>query len=215
MPSLDKALLCQLLTSLFSPPDEEMVDLVCQGAVYSFLKNHVQTLGADEGVLEGFQTDETPEVLLTLLREEYIRLFSETGKERISLVESVYKPWSQDPRCGLSFAKETGLLMGDSAVHLSRVYQECGLEVAEPLKGMPDHLIVELEFLSCLYRWAEDNNIGTFIRHHLDWIPLLIERGQAAHPLPFYGGLLEFLGLFVEAEEERLETENHGKKDVL
>ena len=212
---MDKESLCQLLASFFSPPDEEMVDLVCQGTVYSFFKNHVQAWGSDESVLEGFQTGGTPEVLLTLLREEYDRLFSETGREKISLVESVYKPWSQDPSCGLSFAKETGLLMGDSAVHLSCVYQGCGLEVAEPLKGMPDHLIVELEFLSCLYRWAEDKDIGTFIKYHLDWIPLLIERGQAAHPHPFYGSLLEFLGLFVEAERERLETENNGKKGVL
>ena len=215
MPSMGKESLCHLLASLFSPPDEEMVDLVCQGVVHSSFKNHVQAWGSDGSVLEGFQTDKTPEVLLTLLREEYDRLFSETGKERISLVESVYKPWSQDLSCGLSFAKETGLLMGDSAVHLSRVYQECGLEVAEPLKGMPDHLIVELEFLSCLYRWAEDKEIEMFFKHHLDWIPLLIERGQAAHPLPFYASLLEFLGLFVEVERERLEKENNGKKDIL
>jgi putative dimethyl sulfoxide reductase chaperone len=215
MPSMDKSSLCQLLASLFSPPDGEMVNLVCRGTVYSFFKNLGQAWGADEGALEGFQIDKTLEALLTLLREEYDRLFSETGKEKISLVESVYRPWSQDPSCGLAFAKETGLLMGDSAVHLSRVYQGCGLEIAEPLKGMPDHLIVELEFLSYLYQWAEDKDVGTFIKHHFDWIPLLIERGRAAHPHPFYGSLLEFLGLFVEAERERLETENNGKKNVF
>ena len=62
--------------------------------------------------------------------------------------------------------------MGDSAIHLLTIFQQCGLEVAEPFKGMPDHIIIELEFLSYLYQEAGDREIKRFIEDHLDWIPL-------------------------------------------
>ena len=86
-------------------------------------------------ILKGFLTQSPPQILLMDLKEEYDRLFSDTGEERISLVESFYKPWTQDPHCSLPFAKEKGFLMGDSAIHLSTLFQHCGLEVEDPLKG--------------------------------------------------------------------------------
>ena len=149
-----------------------------------------------------------PQIILRNLEEEYDRLFSSgAGREKISLVESFYKPWTQDPHCPLSFATDKGLLMGDSALHLSALYQQCGLEMAEGHRAMSDHLVVELEFLSFLYRWKTDKEIKRFIEDHLDWISLLREEFGKFHCHPFYKSALEVLILFLHKEKERSEVE--------
>jgi TorA maturation chaperone TorD len=210
----EKERFCELLACLFSPPDQEMIEQIRQGNFYSFFKPHIQSWGGKTGLLKGFLIEDDPEILFRDLKEEYSRLFSDVGGENISLVESFYKPWTQDPHCPLTFASEKGLLMGDSAIHLSTVYQECGLETGEEFQGMPDHLIVELEFLSYLYRWGGDKEIKMFMEDHLDWIPLLKGELEKVHPHPYYIGVLEVLDLFLRAERERLEMESDGKKKI-
>ena len=104
--------------------------------------------------------------------------------------------------------------MGDSAVHLSALFQQSGMEVAEPFKGMPDHIVIELELLSYLYQEAGDREIKSFIEDHLDWIPSLRESIENGHAHPFYISLIEVLDLFVDLEKKRLEKESDGKKDI-
>jgi TorA maturation chaperone TorD len=100
--------------------------------------------------------------------------------------------------------------MGDSALHLLALYQQCGLEVEEEYRGMPDHLVMELEFLSFLYQRATDKEIKRFIEDHLDWVTPLREKFKEFHSHPFYRSALEVLLLFLRKEEERLEVEYHG-----
>jgi TorA maturation chaperone TorD len=202
------------MSSLFGPPDQEMMEQVAHGKLYSYLKKYIPPWGRDMKMLRGFQTKASSEILLKDLKEEYERLFSDTGTERISLVESFYKPWTQDPHCTLPFATDKGFLMGDSAIHLSALFQHCGLEVAEPFKRMPDHIIIELEFLSYLYQEGGDEEIKRFIKDHLNWIPLLKESFEKAHAHPFYISLIEILDLFINQEKERLEKKSDGKKDI-
>src|SRR4030042_4945474 len=194
-----KAFFCQILSSLFCPPDQGMVEQLSQGHLHAFLKNYVQC---------------PRQILLRDLKEEHHRLFSDTGDGRISLVESFYKPWTQDPHLCLPFAKEKGFLMGDSAIHLSTLFQHCGLEIAGPFKGMPDHILIELEFLSFLYQEAGDVEIKRFIKDHLDWIPFLKESVEKARAHPFYISLIEILDLFINQEKGRLEKKSDGKKDI-
>jgi TorA maturation chaperone TorD len=214
MPDKGKAFLCQILSSFFCPPDQAGVEQVHQGRLYGFFKNVSQSWGGEMEMLKGFLTQSPPPVLRQELEEEYDRLFSDTGKERISLVESFYKPWTQDPHCSLPFAKERGFLMGDSAVHLSTLFQQWGIEVLGPFKGMPDHLVIELEFLSYLYEEAGDKEIRQFIEDHLDWIHFLREASEEAHAHPFYVSLIEVLDLFINRETRRLEKETDGEKDI-
>ena len=214
MPDKGKAFFCQILSSLFSPPDQGMVEQLSQGHLHAFFKSYVQSWEGEIEILKGFLTQSPPQILLRDYKEEHHRLFSDTGKERISLVESFYKPWTQDPHCSLPFAKEKGFLMGDSAIHLSTLFQHCGLEVAEPFKGMPDHILIELEFLSYLYREAGDREIKRFIEDHLDWVPFLKESFEKAHAHPFYISLIEVLDLFISREKSRLEKKSDGKKDI-
>jgi TorA maturation chaperone TorD len=195
------------MSSLFSPPEQEMMEQVAQGKLSSYLENYIPSWGGDLEMLRGFCTNTSPEILLINLREEYDRLFSDTGTERISLVESFYKPWTRDPHCTLPFATGKGFLMGDSAIHLSMIYGECGLEPEASFKGMPDHLVIELEFLSYLYQGGDNQAIKTFIEDHLDWIPSFKKELDRSHAHPFYISALEILALFLKKEIGRLEVE--------
>jgi TorA maturation chaperone TorD len=140
------------------------------------------------------------------LDDEYERLFSYLHGENVSLVESFYKPWTQDRHCPLPFSTARGLLMGDSALHLSEVYGQWGLELPVEFKSCPDHLVLEMELLSYLYKWAAEAEIRMFIEDHLDWIPLLGEELRRVDPHPFYVSAFEVLDLFIKMERERLEV---------
>ncbi|OGP91074.1 MAG: hypothetical protein A2157_19725 [Deltaproteobacteria bacterium RBG_16_47_11] len=210
----EKEQFCELLACLFSPPDQEMIEQIRQGNLHSFLEHYIQSWGEKTELLKGFLTEDDPEKLFRDLKEEYRRLFSDIGGENISLVESFYKPWTQDPHCPLAFASEKGLLMGDSALHLSAIYHQLGLRVADGFQGKPDHIAMELEFLSYLYRWTSDKEVERFMADHLDWISLLKEELKKVDPHPFYDSLLEVLDLFLVMERKRLEMESDGKKDT-
>jgi len=201
----EKEYFCQLLASLFYPPDVELVKQIRQRTLYSFFEEYIESQGEEKDILKGFIEKERSENLLEELKDEYDRLFSGLSQDSISLVESSYKPWTEDPHCPLPFASERGLLMGDSALHLLEVYNQCGLEASEEFKGCPDHMAMELEFLSYLYRWATDVEIKLFIEDHLNWIPLLKEELNRCNPHPFYVSALEVLALFLDRERERLE----------
>ncbi|MGZ3523292.1 MAG: TorD/DmsD family molecular chaperone [Thermodesulfobacteriota bacterium] len=201
----EKEYFCQLLASLFYPPDVELVKQIRQRTLYSFFEEYIESQGEEKDILKGFIEKERSENLLEELKDEYDRLFSGLSQDSISLVESSYKPWTEDPHCPLPFASERGLLMGDSALHLLEVYNQCGLEASEEFKGCPDHMAMELEFLSYLYRWATDVEIKLFIEDHLNWIPLLKEELNRCDPHPFYVSALEVLALFLDRERERLE----------
>jgi TorA maturation chaperone TorD len=210
MTNEEKERLCQLFASLFSPPNEEIIEQIYRGNFHSFLQPYVQSWGGDSGILKGFFMEGDPAGLLRDLTHAYDRLFSRLNGEGISLVESTYKPWTQDPLCSLPFASERGLLMGDSAIHLLDIYHQVGLVVAEEFSGCPDHLVIELEFLSRLYGWATDGEVRRFIEDHLGWIPLLKEELAKFHPPPFYRSLTEGLDLFLKTERQRLENTGNG-----
>jgi TorA maturation chaperone TorD len=202
----EKEYFCQLLASLFYPPDQELVKLTHQGTLYSFFEEYIQILGGTKDLLKGFLLKEEPEDLWGDLKFEYARLFSGLSEEFVSLVESFYKPWTRDARCSLSFASEKGLLMGDSAVHLLEIYRQCSLEMSEEFKSCPDHIAMELEFLSYLYQRATDVEIKMFIKDHLDWIPFLREEVERLDAHSFYVSALGALVLFINKERERLEV---------
>ncbi len=210
----EKGRFCEVLVSLFSPPHREIIREMLEGELLNFFKLATETWQGNDFVGNGLFLDGDPEKIFEELSSEYRRLFEDVGSETISLVESAYKPWTLDAFCPLPFAKEKGLLMGDSALHLLALYQHCGLEIVGPLRGIPDHLILELEFLSFLYQHATDQEIKQFIEDHLDWIPLLQKACEDAQAHPFYLTLVDLLRRFIHSEKERLEKEFHGEKEI-
>jgi TorA maturation chaperone TorD len=214
MRSEEKESLCRLMASLFFPPDQEMTAQIHQGAFYSFFRKYVPDREEEIDLLKGFLVEGEPEVVLKGLRNEYERLFSGIKGDGISLVESCYKPWTLDPQCPLPFAFDKGLMMGDSALHLLAIYDQCRLEVSDEFKACPDHLTIELDFLAHLYRWAGDAEIKPFIKDHLDWISLLRKEVCRLDPHPFYRSLLDVLTSFLESERKRLEVVDNGEKEI-
>jgi len=208
----EKAHLCDLMAGWFSPPERGVIDEIRQGDVFSFLANAVKSWGADPALLTGLQTSGSPEALCVELQREYDRLFSEREEKSVSLVESPYKPWTQDGECRLSFAREKGLLRGDSALHMAAIFRDSGVEVPERFDSCPDHLVLELEFLSALYAEATDRQVGQFIQDHLDWLPRLKEEMIRLQPHPFFLSALELLDGFLDHERDRLERIDHGEK---
>ena len=212
MNNQEKESFCQALATLFYTPDRELAREIYQGNLYSFFENYVQRWERDGDLSKGFLMQGDTERILRDLEAAYERLFAGVSSERIPLIESCYKPWTQDPHCPLPFACEKGLLMGDSALHLSALYRQCGLEVADEFKGCPDHIVMELEFLSYLYRWAGDGEIKRFIEDHLNWVTLVRDEFKRRQPHPFYVSALEVLDLFLNKERERLEEKCEEKQ---
>lgn len=165
----------------------------------------------DKNLLANLQREEAPlfqngEISLDVLQKDYVNLFSNVTGERVSLVESTYKPWTFDETCPLCFSGEKGLLMGDCALHIQNIFQTLSLEVPQEFQGTPDHLVLELELLSYLYRFAPEDQIRRFIADHLDWIPNLRNEIQKADP-GFYGRavdrLLDFLTQEIPFSKEK------------
>jgi TorA maturation chaperone TorD len=200
------------MAGLFSPPEREVIDEIRKGDVFSFLTDAMKSWAGDPALLIGLQTGGSPQDLYFELQGEYDRLFSGKGEKSVSLVESPYKLWTQDQECRLSFAREKGLLRGDSALHMAAIFRDSGVEVPERFDSCPDHLVLELEFLSALYAEATDRQVGQFIQDHLDWLPRLKEEMIRLQPHPFYLSALELLDGFLDHERDRLERIDHGEK---
>ncbi len=200
----EKESICQMLALLFSPPDHASAEQVREGFFHAFFLPHVLSWGQSPSVLKGFLWEGEAGILYDEMSREYERLFSELRGEGVSLVESSYKPWTEDPHCTLPFASDRGLVMGDSALHLLSLYEQCGLEVSKEFGGRPDHLVLELEFLAHLYQRATDAEVKTFVRDHLGWTILLGEELKKLTPNPFYETAFAIHFLFLKKERERL-----------
>lgn len=203
MNSQDKGKFSAALAALFSPPDESLAEFSRRVAPAKRFRSFT-------GVLSGSDFDR----LLSKLKKEYDRLFADLRGERISLVESTYKAWTSDETCPLSIAGEKGLLMGDPALHILEIFRALGLAVPEEFRSTPDHLVLELEILSWLYRTGTESQARTFIQDHLDWIPDLKRRLDEADAHSFYRLAMEQLDLFLQEENEHWKDKEDGPQSV-
>jgi TorA maturation chaperone TorD len=208
----EKEQFCELMAGLFSPPQREIVDEIRKGNLFSFLTKAMKSWGRDPALLTGLHASGGQEAFHAELQGEYHRLFSGREGASISLIESPHKPWTQDRGCRLSFAREKGFLKGDAALHMADIFQKLGIDVAESFRDCPDHLVLELEFLSALYGEATDREVKQFIQDHLDWIPQLKKEMMELRPHSFYLSAVELLDLFLTHERDRLERFGYGKK---
>ncbi|MBW2560514.1 MAG: molecular chaperone TorD family protein [Deltaproteobacteria bacterium] len=209
----EKETFCTIAASLLAPPDESLLTDLEQQGLRAFLTEGLARWGGEPQALTALLGKKGLKRSLSAFTKEYHRLFGPYRGEVVSLVESTYKPWAGDKKCGMLFATSTGLVMGDSAIHLLDVYREASLEVPETFRSTPDHLILELEFLALLYRTGTSEQIQCFITDHLDWIPALKEELALARPKPFYRGAVELIDIFVRNEQKHMK-ENHGQTTI-
>jgi TorA maturation chaperone TorD len=214
MTNSEKERFCAFAASMLAPPEAVMADDLRQAELRPLMERYVREWGGD-GTLPSVLIEEAGrEDFLSTLQEEYTRLFDQWEGEKISLVESTYKPWTVDTGCRMVFAAAKGLVMGDCALHMIEIYRRLSMEVPEAFRSMPDHLILELELLAFLYQSASNEQIERFIGDHLDWIPDLKETLEKANPHPFYRNAVELIHLFLQNETKTGKVKHHGQKKI-
>lgn len=131
------------------------------------------------------------------LWKEYLAI----NNPRLKLIESVYKPWTIDESCGMPFADDKGYIMGDWAHHMLHLYDLLDFEIPEKFSFCPDHLMLELEFMSILVEEADHREQLQFIQQHLDWLDDLVEEAEDIEIDQFYLELLIWIRDFVETDK--------------
>ncbi len=210
----EKQEFCSLMAVFFSPPEREVVENEYPDRISSLPKAYAETCGEGPGKQTAFRMKGGGVPSISDLQNEYERLFSNPAGKSVPLCESCYKPWTRDPGCHLPFAGEKGLLMGDSALHMQALFLDIGWQLPEEFRASPDHLAVELAFLSALYGRATEIETRQFISDHLDWIAQLKQELIRVEAQPFYLSAVEELDFFLNQEKKDRERKENGKKSL-
>ena len=190
--------IASLLARLISRPDEELIDALNLGELFQTLAS---ALDADDIDLR-FLRDEHH--TLETLTELYNAGTAPVRPLALLLVESLYKSWTDDAETFPTMTGEKGLLMGDPALHMLELYRCLGFEIPGEFSVQPDHLVLELEFLSALYEHGNDALVYQFMKDHLDWIPDLLAQCTASGIATFYCSVLQIIAFFIKKERSRL-----------
>lgn len=214
MTSGEKASFCVLASMLMAPPEDRLLEELGRKELRPWLEGHSTRWGGEGQVTAGLFEYSGGDVHRAELATAYDRLFGQWGGPAVSLVESTYKPWALDGDCGMVFSGATGLIMGDSAVHMNELYRRTAIEVPGHLKSTPDHIVLLMEFLSMLYDECPEEHARSFLNNHLDWVPLLKVRTEAADPHPFYRSAVSLIDLFVKEQQSNRKSEDHGPSNI-
>ena len=173
-----------LLASVFrAEPDEAFIDELRSPRFAGALASLQADFGSDFTQLSSNELAEN-------LGIEFTRLFIGPG-QHISPHESIY----------VEVDGEAGGLYGAITVKVKKFIETTGLVYDDAFTGLPDHVSVELEFMSKLCefeseKWADGDDVGAryclsvqkmFAEEHLlRWIPDFCEQVMARADLPFY-----------------------------
>lgn len=183
------------LSEFFKEPTEEFADDVASGRLLNFLSEVFSQFGRDKSILASLSVSDD---VYTTLKNEYRRLFLGPLQPYIVPVESVYKKWSNDPECKLTIAAEKGYLMGDPAIDMIKRYQDHGIVIPDKYSSMPDHIALELEYMSFLCRNADVEKQREFGSIHLDWVDELLEEiKNFKQGSKFYSACVEITALII------------------
>ena len=192
-----------------SPPTRELIEKMTQQP--EFIDSFISFLGHSTYISEDLQkylTSNTPDVLLEDLTQEYNSLFVIPAKGYVRPYESVYvDTWDIDG------AECSGLVMGSSTVHVKDIYETAGVELSDTFKDLPDHLAVELEFMS--YLAEKEANLSdsaieadkflefqyNFLNNHLSkWVGTVCNTILDSTTNPFYVAIATLTVKFINDE---------------
>jgi TorA maturation chaperone TorD len=163
---------------------------------------------------EAFEDDflQRPEdELIEDLAVEYARLFIGPGKH-ISPYESVQHERDDG---------DWGQLWGADTVAVKKFIETAGLEYKTEYTGLPDHISVELEFMSEVIKreasaWKDNDREGAlyclkiekkFIEEHLaGWVPVFCDKVIEQAEFSFYRGIAKLTKSFLENEQEEIDN---------
>ncbi|MCL4424333.1 MAG: molecular chaperone TorD family protein [Firmicutes bacterium] len=138
------------------------------------------------------------------LTNRYWESFESPLGRRVYLIESYYRTWTADPTSESPIAGRQGFLMSDHALHMQGLLALAGMTVPPGFEGRPDHLSLELEFMSLLCRDAAREAQAQFFGDHLTWVK---EAGAAVEETAIddlYLMVIRTLMSFLETERKGL-----------
>lgn len=189
-----RARMYALLAQPLLAPDEDS-RRICSGQWAAEVKQTLQELGTGLEVPPSLGARSCRRA-----NQEYLDALAAPGHP-VRPVESIHKIWTTDPTACLPIAHERGWLGGDAAAHLRALYAAMQITIPPDFQHAPDHLALELEFMSLLVEQGTPEQQALFRTQHLDWLGDLADdaRGRGA-PL-FYQDLLELTAAFVSLDQ--------------
>lgn len=198
----------------FSQPTTEIFEKTTKNGLVHALKNYIKLFSATsfEGEVKELEKSlennfsEIDDQKLHNFAVEYNRLFFGPRHVLVPPYESVYK-------------SANGLVMGEAAVDVLRKYREEGLVISPDFKNLPDHVVVELEFMGhlCIHE-AEACANGdsekaviylrreeSFLNEHLTtWIPDFSKRLTSSIEWSFYRVIAKIVRKFVSLDHRQV-----------
>lgn len=195
----------RLLAACYYSPNASLFEEGCCASLAMLLEGEsaeaAQHAGAAADALKGVSAE--------ALAVEHARLF-------VGPFQLVAPPY------GSLYLDDAKTVMGDSTARVAAFYHQCGLHLADDFHELPDHIAVELEFMSFLvFKQREAETSGNpdesarirnlqreFLRTFLlPWLPLftaaVIDDGEA----PFYQAIARCSAAFVTADYAALQRE--------
>lgn len=141
----DRAFLFHVLSQLLDYPDMDLIHQIREPAFIENLESALQKAGigdeaaslcsalrGEDGIGDG---EEAPGSVVLERQKEYTYLCFASKPRLVHLFESVYR---------------TGKLMQDCTFDIARLYYDAGLRVNDDFDLLPDHIALEMEFMSYL-----------------------------------------------------------------
>jgi TorA maturation chaperone TorD len=196
-----KATLYSLLAKALNYPDDQLVDAIAKGEFAEALAGSLEALGQGSigRHVRQFGKDMRRKPinrknLLLELEKDYTWMFFASKPRAAYLFESVYRE---------------GKLLQDSTFEIAGLYRDAGLVLNEDFRLPPDHIAVELEFLSFLFfkeleghkkekqeivAYARELQAAVVDRHLRPFVQNVAERLTQHAKTPFYKTVARVLG---------------------
>jgi len=187
------------LSEFFKEPAAGFAADVASGRLARFFDERCRSLALDPAPCKGLALDGD---VAASIGNEYRRLFRGPLPPYIVPVESIFKKWASDPDCHLPLAQEKGFLMGDPAVDMIRRYRDEGFALPDEFSSMPDHVALELEYMSLLALRGDAAAGREFLASHLDWLDELAREIEAAGEGEFYSSGAHLACIIVDRARE-------------
>lgn len=132
-----RTFLYQILAQSLNYPDESLAQSFSSGYYINNVADALEVLGIGglQSELAGLKMELQKPGNLLDLEKDYTRMCFSSKPRLVYLFESVYKE---------------GKLYDESTFQIARMYYDAGLKVEEDFRLPPDHIAVELEFMSFL-----------------------------------------------------------------
>jgi TorA maturation chaperone TorD len=202
----------RLLAACFYPPSPELFEERCLPTLAELLED----LASDAAQHARDAADAGEQASSESLAVEHARLF-------IGPFQLVAPPY------GSFFLDDAKTVMGESTGKVSAFYGSCGLHLADDFHEMPDHIAVELEFLSFLAHRqrgsvtagdpGEANRFAglqlSFLdRFLLPWLTPFTRSILEGTESPFYRAIARCTATYVAGDRDYLERSYGASRDT-